>query len=63
MVGDSNIVSSNSNLGVIFDKYMKLHYHISSVCKSTYFHMRSSICSILSNNNDNIYLNANIQCT
>ena len=24
MVGDSNIVSSNSNLGVIFDKYMKL---------------------------------------
>ena len=38
MVGDSNIVSSNSarNLGVIFDKYIKLDYHISSVCKSTY---------------------------
>ena len=39
MVGDSKIVSSNSarNLGVIFDKCMKLDYHISSVCKSTYF--------------------------
>ena len=39
MVGDSNIVSSNSarNLGVIFDKCMKLDYHISSVCKSTIF--------------------------
>ena len=37
MVGDSNIVSSNSarNFGVIFDKCMKLDYHISSVCKST----------------------------
>ena len=65
MVGSSNIVSSNSNLGVIFDKYMKLYYQISSVCKSTYFHMRntSSIRSILSNNKNNIYLNANIQCT
>ena len=31
MVGDSNIVSSNSarNLGVIFDKCIKLDYHIS----------------------------------
>ena len=35
MVGDSNIDSFNSarNLEVIFDKCMKLHYHISSVCK------------------------------
>ena len=43
MVGDSNIVSSNSarNLGVIFRKCMKLDYHISSVCKSTYFHLRN----------------------
>ena len=53
MVGDSNIVSSNSacNLGVIFDKCIKLDYHISSVCKSIYFHMRNigGICSILSN--------------
>ena len=33
MVGDSNIVSSNSacNLVVIFDKCIKLDYHISSV--------------------------------
>ena len=53
MVGDSNIVSSNSarNLGMIFDKCMKLDYHISSVCKSTYFHLRNigSIRNILSN--------------
>ena len=53
MVSDSNIVSSNSarNLGEIFDKCMKLDYHISSVCKSTYFHLCNigSICSILSN--------------
>ena len=39
-----NIVSSNSarNLGVIFDKCMKLDYHISSVCRSTYFHLRNT---------------------
>ena len=53
MVGDSNIVSSNSasNIGVIFDKCVKLDYHISSVCKSTYFHLHNieSIRSILSN--------------
>ena len=50
MVGDSNIVSSNSgrNIGVIFDKCIKLDYHISSVCKSTYFHL-GGIRSILSN--------------
>ena len=52
MVGDSNIVSSNSagNLGVIFDKCMKLDYHISSVCNSTYFHLHNigGISSILS---------------
>ena len=47
MVGDSNIVSSNSarNLGTIFDKCIKHDYHISSVCKSTYFHLRN-ICGI-----------------
>ena len=51
-VGDSN-VSSNSvrNLGVIFDKCIKLDYNISSVCKSTFFHLRNigGIRSILSN--------------
>ena len=43
MVGDSNIVSSNSarNFGEIFDKCMKPDYRISSVCKSTYFHLRN----------------------
>ena len=53
MVGDSNIVSSNSarNLGVIFVKCIKLDYHISSVCKSTYFHLGNigGIRNILSN--------------
>ena len=50
MVGDSNIVSSSSarNLRVIFDKCMKVDYHISSVRKLTYFHLRN-IGSILSN--------------
>ena len=49
IVGESNIVSSNSarNLGVIFDKCIKLDYHISSVC----FHLRNigGIRNILSN--------------
>ena len=53
MIGDSNIVSSNSarNLGVIVHKCMKLDYHISSVCKSTYFHLRNigGIRNIISN--------------
>ena len=53
MVGDSNIVSSNSarNLEVIFDKCINLDYYISSVCKSTYFHLRNigGIRNILSN--------------
>ena len=50
MVGDNNIVSSNSarNLVVIFDKCMKLDCLINSVCKSTYFHL-CNISSILSN--------------
>ena len=52
MVSDSNIVSFNSasNLGVIFDKCIKLDYHISSVYKST-FHLRNigGILNILSN--------------
>ena len=40
-----------NNLEVIFDKCIKLDYHISSVCKSTYFNLRNigSIRSILSN--------------
>ena len=53
MVGDSNIVTSNSarNLGVIFDKCMKLDYHINSVCESTYVYLRNIgvIRSIISN--------------
>ena len=53
MVSDSNIVSYNSahNLWVFFDKCIKLDYHISSVCKSTYLHLRNigGIRNILSN--------------
>ena len=53
MVGDSNIVSSNSarNFGMIFDKCIKLDYHISSVCKSIYFHLCNigGIRNIISN--------------
>ena len=53
MVGDNSIVSSNSahNLGVIFDKCIKLDYHIGKVCKSTCFHLRTigRIRSIISN--------------
>ena len=53
MVGDSNIISSNSarNLGVIFDKCIKHDYHICSVRKSTYFHLCNigGIRNILSN--------------
>ena len=51
MVGDSNIVSSNSTRNLFFEKCTKLDYHISSVCKSTYFHLSNigSIHSILSN--------------
>ena len=49
----SNIVSSNSarNIGVIFDKCMKLDYHISRVWKSTYFHLCNigGIRNIISN--------------
>ena len=48
MVGNSNIVSSNSarNLGVVFDKCIKF-----DVCKSTYFYLRNigDIRNILSN--------------
>ena len=53
MVDDSNIVSSNSarNLGVMLDKCIKVDYHISSICKSTYFHLLNigGIRNILSN--------------
>ena len=36
---------------IIFDKYIKLDYHISSVCKSTYFHLCNigGIRNIISN--------------
>ena len=53
MVDVSNIVSINTarNLWVIFDKCMKLDYHIRSVRKSTYFHLCNigGIRSIISN--------------
>ena len=53
MVGDSNIVSSNSarNLGVIFDKCIKLDYHISSVCKLIFICVTLVALVILISNN------------
>ena len=57
MVGDSNVVSSNSarNLGVISDKCINLDYHISSVCKSTYFHLQTLVAFVI------FYLMMNVQ--
>lgn len=42
-VGDSKILSSSKvrDLGVIFDKSLTFDDHISSVCKSTHFYLRS----------------------
>ena len=28
------------NLGLVFDKYLTFHDHISGICKSTHFHLR-----------------------
>ena len=29
------------DLGVIFDQHFTFHYHISGICRSTHFHLRS----------------------
>ena len=33
--------SKVKDLGVIFDQYLTFHDHISGICKSTHFHLRS----------------------
>ena len=32
--------SKLKDLGVVFDKYLTFHDHISGICKSTHFHLR-----------------------
>ena len=42
-VGDSQVFPSSKvrDLGVVFDQYLTFHDHISSICRSTHFHLRS----------------------
>ena len=42
-VRDSQVFPSSKvrDLGVVFDKYVTFHDHISRMCKSTHFHLRS----------------------
>ena len=50
-VGDSQVFPSSKvrDLGVDFDQYLTFHDHISGICKSTHFHLRSigRICNLL----------------
>ena len=41
-VGDTQVFPSSKvrDLGVVFDKYLTFHDHISGICKSTHFHLR-----------------------
>ena len=42
-VGESMITQSSKvrDLGVIFDQFHNFHYHITAICRSTYFHIRN----------------------
>jgi exonuclease III len=42
-VGDTNILASDRvrNLGVVFDKHLSMHHHISSICKAAYYHLHN----------------------
>ena len=42
-VGDSQVFLSSKvrDLGVVFDQYLTFHDHISGICRSTHFHLRS----------------------
>ena len=42
-VGDTQVSPSSKvrDLGVVFDQYLTFHNHISGICKSTHFHLRS----------------------
>ena len=41
-VGDMQVSPSSKmrDLGVVFNKYLPFHDHISGICKSTHFHLR-----------------------
>ena len=43
VVGDSQVFPSSKvrDLGVVFDQYLTFHDHISGICRSTHFHLRS----------------------
>ena len=42
-MGDAQICPSSKvrDLGVVFDQYLTFYDHISGICKSTHFHLRS----------------------
>ena len=42
-VGESQVFPSSKvrGLGVVFDQYLTFHDHISGICRSTHFHLRS----------------------
>ena len=42
-VGDESVAASQSarSLGVIFDEYMTFYAHVSSICRSSFYHLRN----------------------
>ena len=42
-VGDESVAASQSarSLGVIFDEHMSFHAHVSSICRSSFYHLRN----------------------
>ena len=42
-VGDESVAASQSasSLGVIFDERMSFHAHVSSICRSSFYHLRN----------------------
>ena len=42
-VGDESVAACQSarSLGVIFDEHMSFHAHVSSICRSSFYHLRN----------------------
>ena len=42
-VGDDSVAACQSakSLGLIFDKHMSFHAHVSSICRSSFYHLRN----------------------
>ena len=42
-VGDESVAASQSarSLGVIFDEHMSFYAHVSSICRSSFYHLRN----------------------